>query len=131
MADVSVMSVSGGKISALKISEIVESAAAGTIPCNSGKDNRMAVLVINADDEAVKFTVKAPASGGGVRSSLGDLEVSVDAGDQTLIPLFDTARFKVLSGTDSDKILFTLTDALDEALAAGELANVTIVAMQL
>ncbi len=69
MADVSVLNVKNGSYNSITTSEIVGSAAAGTIPCDNGKDNRLAVLVTNADDEGIKFTVKAPTSGGGVRSS--------------------------------------------------------------
>lgn len=125
---VSVIDVSGG--SYVTADTIAASEATGSIPCG-GKDNRMAVLVINGDDEAVKVTINAPASGGGVRSSLGDLPVEIAAGKKTLIPLFDTARFKVLSGEGKGSILFTLTDTLDGVLEAGELANVTIIGMQL
>ena len=128
MADVSVLDVSGGSYDSITTSSIVASAATGQIPCENGKDHKMAVLVVNGDDEAVMFTVKAPASGGGVRSSLGDLEITIAAGDQALIPLFDTARFKVLADNDID---FALTDDEGGALEAGELANVTIIAVQL
>jgi len=128
MADVSILDVSLGSYDSLTTSAIVASAATGTIPCSSGRDARLAVLVKNADDESVKFTVKAPATGGGVRASLGDLAVTIAAGDEALIPLYDTARFKVIADNDID---FTLTDAADGALDASELDNVTIVAMQL
>ena len=128
MADVSVLNVSGGSYDSITTSSIVGSDATGEIPCENGKDSRMAVLVINGDDEGIKFTVKAPASGGGVRSGLGDLVVTIAAGDQALIPLFDTARFKVLSDNDID---YALCGSDDGVLIQAELDNVTIVAMQL
>ena len=128
MADVSVLNVKNGSYDSITISEIVGSTATGTIPCDNGKDNRLAVLVINADDEGIKFTVKAPTSGGGVRSSLGDLVVTIDAADQALIPLFDTARFKVIADND---IEYELCGSDDGVLDTAELANVTILAMQL
>ncbi len=128
MADVSVLNVKNGSYDSITTSEIVASAASGTIPCENGKDNRLAVLVVNADDEGIKFTVKAPTSGGGVRSSLGDLLVTIAAGDQALIPLFDTARFKVIADND---IVYELCGSDDGVLEPGELANVTILAAQL
>ena len=128
MADVSVLNVKNGSYDSVTTSEIAGSAAVGTIPCGNGKDNRLAVLVVNADDEGIKFTVKAPVSGGGVRSSLGDLVLTIDAGEQALIPLFDTARFKVIADNDID---YELCGSDDGVLDAGELANVTIIAVQL
>jgi len=128
MADVTIIDVSGGSYASVTTSGIVASAGAGQIPCENGKDQRLAVWVKNGDDESVKFTVQAPVSGGGVRASLGDLAVTIAAGDEALIPLYDTARFKVIA---DDHITFTLTDSADGALESGELANVTIVAVQL
>lgn len=128
MADISVLNVRGGVVDSMTTSGIVASAAEGTIPCDKGKDARMAVWVKNADDELIKFIVKAPESGGGVRTSLGDMAVEIAAGVEALIPLFDSARFKTLSG---NTIGYALTDAAGAALEAGELANVTIVAVQL
>jgi len=128
MADVRVLNVSAGSAASVTTASIEAAAAAGTIPCEGGKDRRLAVWVKNGDDGSVKFTVKAPASGGGVRTALGDLAVTIAAGDETLIPLFDTARFKVMADNDID---YTLTDTSDGALESGELANVSIVAVQL
>ncbi len=128
MADVSVLNVKTGSYDSITTSNIVGSEATGTIPCGNGKDNRLAVQVINADDEGIKFTVKAPTSGGGVRSSLGDLVITIAAGDQAVIPLFDTARFKVIA---DDNIVYELCGSDDGVLEAGELANVTITAVQL
>lgn len=128
MADISVLNVRGGVVDSMTTSGIVASGAEGTIPCNKGKDARMAVWVKNGDVGDIKFIIKAPVSGGGVRTSLGDLSVTITAGDEALIPLFDTARFKTLSG---NTIGYALTDTVDGVLEAGELANVTIVAVQL
>lgn len=128
MADVSVLNISGNSYDSLTTSEIVAAAATGQIPCENGKDGRLAVYVKNADDEGIKFTLKAPSSGGGVRSCLGDLTVTIAAGDEALIPCFDTARFKVLADDDID---YALCGSDDGVLIAGELANVTIIAMQL
>lgn len=131
MADVSILNVSAGSYDSLETSAIEASAATGTIPCENGKDNRMAVLVKNGDDEGIKFTVVAPTSGGGVRSSLGDLVVTIAAGYEALIPLFDTARFKKIVGEEKDTIDYELCGSDDGVLDGGELGNVTIVAMQL
>lgn len=128
MADVSVLNVKGGSTDSLTTSAIVASDATGTIPCENGKDNRMAVLVKNGDDEGIKFTVVAPTSGGGVRASLGDLVVTITAGDEALIPLFDTARFKTLVNNDID---YELCGSDDGVLDGTELGNVTILALQL
>lgn len=128
MADVSILDVSAGSYDSLTTSTIVASAATGTIPCGSGKDTRLAVWVKNGDTAAIKLVVKAPSSGGGVRSSLGDMAVTVASGDEALIPLYDTARFKAMA---SGNIGYALTDTSDVALGATPLGNVTLVAVQL
>lgn len=127
MADVSILNVKSGSYDSLTTSAIVASAATGTIPCENGKDSRMAVLVKNGDAALVQFTLVAPTSGGGVRASLGNEEVEITGGDEALIPLFDTARFKRIASND---IEYLLTDTNGGALTT-EIANVTIVAIQL
>lgn len=127
MADVSILNVREGSYDSLTTSTIVASAATGTIPCGNGKDNRMAVLVKNGDAALVQFNLVAPTSGGGVRASRGNVEVEIAGGDEALIPLFDTARFKRIVSND---IEYSLTDTNGGALTT-EIANVTIVAMQL
>ena len=54
--------------------------------------------------------------------------ITIAAGDQAVIPLFDTARFKVIA---DDNIVYELCGSDDGVLEAGELANVTITAVQL
>ena len=127
MADVSVLNVSGGSVDSITSSSTAATETTGQIPCENGKDNRMAVLVKNDDIAAITFTVKAPTSGGGVRSSLGDLKVDISAADQALIPLFDTARFKVLADNDID---FEISDYQTSGFT-GTIGSISITAIQL
>lgn len=125
MADVTIFNVSGGSIDSAATSGISAGAAAQTVPC-SGKDSRLALRVQNGDDTATAY-VKI-AAGDGVRAALGDLTVAVAAGDTAYIPLFDTARFKVLSDNDIDVVL---VDSEGDALAGDVLSDIQIEAVQL
>lgn len=123
MADMSVFNISGGGSCSIAAAEITAAAAAQTVP-HSGKDRRLALRVTNGNAAAV--VVKA-AAGGGPRAALGDMNVTVGAGETAYIALFDTARYKNLSTGDID---VALTDESGAALTT-ELENVQIEAVQL
>ncbi|MDD5018227.1 MAG: hypothetical protein PHO15_09035 [Eubacteriales bacterium] len=126
MADVTVFDLTGGAAyDSETTSGITTGAAAQTVPCENGRDQRLALRIQNGDDEAVIATV---AAGDGVRSSLGEYALTVAAGETAYIALFDTARYKALADNDID---VTLTDSEGGALESGELLNVQIEAVQL
>ena len=126
MADVTVFDVSGGNVGSETTSGITAGAAAQTVPCDNGKDSRLVLRVQNADATATAY-VKV-AAGDGVRASLGAMTVEVAAGDTAYIPLFDTARFKVLADNDID---VALVDAGGDALEGDILSDIQIEAVQL
>ena len=121
MANVSVFSVSGGGYDAIVTAEIVAAAEVQTVPC--GKDSRLAMRVANGNAAAV---VVSAAAGSGPRAALGDMEVTVGAGETAYIALFDTARYKIGS-----EISVALVDSEGTALDETALGNVSIEAVQL
>ena len=126
MADVTVFDLSGGAAyDSGTTSGITTGAAAQTVPCENGKEARLALRIQNGNEEAVVATV---AAGDGVRASLGDYSQTVAAGETAYIALCDSARFKVLADNDVD---VALTDSAGGALDSGVLANVQIEAVQL
>ena len=126
MADVTIFDVNGGGNDAELTASITVGAVSQEVPCENGKDSRLVLRVQN--DNAANEAVVCIASGDGVRSGLGDLSVEVAAVSTAYIALFDTARYKDLSGDD---ISITLVDDAGVALESGELANVVIEAVQL
>lgn len=123
MADLSVFNVSGGG-SSIKTTALIEAADASQTVPHSGRDARLALRVQN--DNIVSIVVKAVA-GGGPRAALGDMNVTVAAGETAYIALFDTARYKDLT---NGVITVALTDVSGGALTT-EIANVRIEAVQL
>ena len=69
-----------------------------------------ALLVTNGDaSKSATVTVKA----GNSIYAMGDLAVTVDAGDTAIINLKNSGRFKNVSGENSGKILVTLGGTAD------------------
>ena len=123
MADLSVFNVSGGGNSIIATALITAAAASQTVP-HSGRDQRLALRV--ADGNVTAVVVKVVA-GKGPRAVLGDMKVTVAAGETAYIALFDTARYKDLSTGD---ITVALTNESGDALTT-ELENIQIEAVQL
>ncbi|MGI5849661.1 MAG: hypothetical protein ACOX8Q_06320 [Christensenellales bacterium] len=126
MADVSIFDVSGGGNDAKATALLTAGAAAQTVPCAYGKDQRLALRVKNGNE--LKKAVVCVAAGSGPRAALGAMSVTVNEGETAYIALFDTARYKDLS---TNGITVTLVDAAGDALEAAELAAVQIEAVQL
>lgn len=125
MAYISVFNISRGAGDAKSAAEIVSCAASQSVP-QSGKDARLALRIANKN-ESGSAVVKV-AAGDGPRAALGSMRVAVAAMSTAYIPLFDSARFKDLSTGD---ITVTLEGTDGDALAAAELANVQIEAVQM
>lgn len=121
MADVSVFSVSGGGYDAETTASIVAAAASQTVPV--GKDSRLALRVANGSEAAAVVSV---AAGSGPRAPLGDMDVTVAAGETAYIALFDTARYKTAGA-----ITVALVDSEGTALGETPLGNISIEAVQL
>ncbi len=121
MANVSVFSVTGGGHDIVATVGIAAAAAAQMVPC--GKDSRLALRVANAGEAAAVVRV---AAGSGPRAALGDMDVTVGAGETAYIALFDTARYKA-----AETINVAFVDSEGEALGAGALADISIEAIQL
>lgn len=119
MANVSVFSVSGGGVAAK--ASVVAAAETQTVPC--GKDNRLALRVRNGNESAAVVRV---APGDGPRAPLGNMDVTVAAGETAYIALFDTARYKAAGA-----ISVALVDASGEALDETALEGIGIEAVQL
>lgn len=126
MADVSIFDVSGGGYDTVTTAEMAAAAAAQTVPCENGKDQRLALRVTNGNASAA--AIVQIAAGDGPRATLGAKSVTVAAGKTVYIALFDTARFKTLA---SDDIGVSLVDSEGSALGAEVLANISIEGVQL
>lgn len=122
MAQVSVFSVNGGGYEAIATSSIVAAAASQTVLC--GKDSRLALRVANSG--AAEAVVRV-AAGSGPRAALGDMDVTVGAGQTAYIALFDTARYK--AGNVISVAL--VADTNGTALGETALGNIKIEAVQL
>jgi hypothetical protein len=123
MGNMSVFNVSGGGTSSMPEANIAPAAVSQNIP-HSGRDGRLALRVAN--DNATAVVVKV-AAGNGPRAALGDMNVTVDAGETAYIALFDTARYKDLT---TGNIAVALTDEQGNELTM-ELAAVQVEAVQL
>lgn len=122
MADITILDVSNGVASDVETtSGITAAAAAQTVPCEKGKETKLGLIIRNADAQTATVTIKAPASDGGVRKGLGDLEIAALAGKTYLVNLSDTARFKDLSDNDIDVTVVT----------TGTIGSVEVFAVQL
>lgn len=121
MANVSVFSVSGGGYDTAATANIATAAALQTVP--AGKDSRLALRVVNAGETAAVVRV---AAGAGPRAALGNMDVTVGAGETAYIALFDTARYKT-----GNAVSVALVDGTGTALGTEALADIGIEAVQL
>lgn len=83
-------------------------------------DGRVGLVVKNSNAQSSTVTLKA---GDGALSSLGDIAVTVGAGETVYIPLVraETARVKLTAGTDRGKVLVTTA-----VVTGGTIPNVGI-----
>ena len=98
-------------------------AASFTVPLGTHADHR-ALLVID-NDSSVTVSVNVEY-GDGIRSVLGDLDVSIATIKTGVIPLGDSMRFKTAT-TQSVTVNLAATDT---TLTAGELAPIKCIYIQ-
>ena len=120
---VSVFNISGGGNNAIETSAITAAASSQAVT-QLGKEQRLALRVVNDNATAIRVAVVA---GDGPRSALGAMKVDVDAWYTAYVALFDTARYKDLA---TKEITVNLTDTSDGELTT-ELASIQIEAVQL
>ncbi len=88
--------------------EPISANTANTFYLPMQREQGMGLCVIGGSTEA-KIVLKA---GTEYKKTLGDNTVSVPAGKAVIIPLFDSARYKIGKGEHSGCMAFTTTAAL-------------------
>lgn len=81
----------------------------------------------NSDASTAGVLIKA---GDGIRSSIGDLLVTVAQDERKIINL-DSSRFKMLSGTNAGKYVIQIKDEAGTSAFGGTITNVKLAAIQL
>ena len=93
----------------------------------AGQDERYCLLVENSDTSTAGVVIKA---GDGIRSSIGDLLVTVAQNERKVINL-DSSRFKRLSGNNAGKFVIEIKDEAGTSAFGGTVTNVKLAALQL
>ena len=93
----------------------------------AGQDERYCLLVENSDTSTAGVIIKA---GDGIRSSIGDLLVTVAQNERKIINL-DSSRFKMLSGENAGKFVVQIKDEAGTSAFGGTVTNVKLAAIQL
>jgi hypothetical protein len=88
-------------------------------------DDRVGLVIKNSNTVSATVTLKA---GDGALSSLGGIAVTVGAGETAYLPLVraETARVKVISGTDKGKVLVTTAVANGGTIASVGIAVISV-----
>ncbi len=93
----------------------------------AGQDERYCLLVENSDTSTAGVIIKA---GDGIRSSIGDLLVTVAQNERKVINL-ESSRFKMLSGKNAGKFVIEIKDEAGTSAFGGTVTNVKLAAIQL
>nr|DAP69545.1 MAG TPA: hypothetical protein [Caudoviricetes sp.] len=93
----------------------------------AGQDERYCLLVENSDTSTAGVIIKA---GDGIRSSIGDLLVTVAQNERKVINL-DSSRFKMLSGENAGKFVIEIKNEAGDSAFGGTVTNVKLAALQL
>ena len=93
----------------------------------AGQDERYCLLVENSDTSTAGVIIKA---GDGIRSSIGDLLVTVAQNEHKIINL-DSSRFKMLSGNNAGKFVIEIKNEAGDSAFGGTITNVKLAALQL
>lgn len=93
----------------------------------AGQDERYCLLVENSDTSTAGVIIKA---GDGIRSSIGDLLVTVAQNERKIINL-ESSRFKMLSGKNVGKFVIEIKDEAGTSAFGGTVTNVKLAAIQL
>lgn len=116
---------------------VIDSASADMVftPCESmmavtsGKDERTAIVVKNAD--AARAVGVFAEAGDGIRSSIGGLLVEVPSNSTRMIML-DSMRFKKLDGINRGKFVLNLCKAGNKSAAfEGNAASISMTQIRL
>lgn len=89
--------------------DAISAAASDTYYIPMKREQSMGLVVIGGT-AAAKITLKA---GTEYKKSLGDNSIDVAAGKVVVIPLYDSARYKIGKGDYAGCIAFTTTAAVD------------------
>ncbi len=93
----------------------------------AGQDERYCLLVENSDTSTAGVIIKA---GDGIRSSIGDLLVTVAQNERKVINL-ESSRFKMLSGKNAGKFVIEIKNEAGDSAFGGTITNVKLAALQL
>lgn len=93
----------------------------------AGQDERYCLLVENSDTSTAGVIIKA---GDGIRSSIGNLLVTVAQNERKIINL-ESSRFKMLSGKNAGKFVIEIKDEAGTSPFGGTVTNVKLAAIQL
>ena len=93
----------------------------------AGQDERYCLLVENSDTSTAGVIIKA---GDGIRSSIGDLLVTVAQNERKVINL-ESSRFKMLSGENAGKFVIEIKNEAGDSAFGGTITNVKLAALQL
>ena len=93
----------------------------------AGQDERYCLLVENSDTSTAGVIIKA---GDGIRSSIGDLLVTVAQNERKVINL-ESSRFKMLSGENAGKFVIEIKNEAGDSAFGGTVTNVKLAALQL
>lgn len=93
----------------------------------AGQDERYCLLVENSDTSTAGVIIKA---GDGIRSSIGDLLVTVAQNERKIINL-ESSRFKMLSGNNAGKFVIEIKNEAGDSAFGGTITNVKLAALQL
>ena len=91
------------------------------------QDERYCLLVENSDTSTAGVIIKA---GDGIRSSIGDLLVTVAQNERKVINL-ESSRFKMLSGENAGKFVIEIKNEAGDSAFGGTITNVKLAALQL
>lgn len=103
------------------------SAGAAEQTAVAGQDELYCLLVENSDTNTAGVIIKA---GDGIRSSIGDLLVTVAQNERKIINL-DSSRFKMLSGDNAGKFVIQIKNEAGTGAFGGTITNVKLAAIQL
>ena len=93
----------------------------------AGQDERYCLLVENSDTSTAGVIIKA---GDGIRSSIGDLLVTVAQNERKVINL-ESSRFKMLCGENAGKFVIEIKNEAGDSAFGGTITNVKLAALQL
>ena len=89
--------------------DAISAAASDTYYIPMKREQSMGLVVTNAGSSSANIVLKA---GTEYKKSLGDNTIAVANGKTVVIPLYDSARYKIGSGAHAGSFAFTVSAAL-------------------